>query len=121
MSMSGLSSRFADLDLRISDATVLLVIVSNPGVRQSAICKVLDIARANIAPLIARLEERALIIRKPLDGRSHGLELTREGEKLTAQVMTIVEEHERSILDKIPEDLREPFMQALGHLWSPAD
>lgn len=121
MSMSDLASRFADLDLRISDATVLLVIVSNPGARQSAICKVLDIARANIAPLIARLEERSLIVRKPLDGRSHGLELTHEGEKLTAQVMTIVEEHERSILDKIPENLREPFMLALGHLWQPAD
>jgi len=121
MSMSGLASRLADLDLRISDATVLLVIVSNPGVRQSAICKALDIARANIAPLIARLDKRSLIDRKPLDGRSHGLELTPEGQRVAAQVMTIVEEHERSILHKIPEELREPFMQALGHLWQPAD
>lgn len=121
ISMSALAAKLAEEDLRISEATILLVIRANPRVRQSAICKALDIARANIAPLIGRLDRRNLIHRKPLDGRSHGLVLSTDGEKLAKRVMKIVEEHETAVIEKIPEDLREPFMKALDHLWSPAD
>jgi DNA-binding MarR family transcriptional regulator len=121
MFMASLASKFSDLDLRISEATVLLVIQANPGIKQSTIGQILDIARANIAPLVGRLDTRGLIDRKPVDGRSHGLKLTPEGQKLADTVMAIVEKHERVLLERIPEDLRAPFMQALTHLWTPTE
>jgi DNA-binding MarR family transcriptional regulator len=46
--MAKLARRFAAIDLRPTEATVLMVIDSNPSISQSEIGKMLDIARANI-------------------------------------------------------------------------
>ena len=58
-----------------SEASVLLVIEANPNISQSEIGRMLEIAGANMAPLISRLQKRELIERQSVDGRSHGLEL----------------------------------------------
>ncbi|HKX55834.1 MAG TPA: helix-turn-helix domain-containing protein, partial [Xanthomonadales bacterium] len=75
--MARLARRFAKLDLRPTDASVLMVIDANPNITQSEISRMLDIASANMAPLVSRLADRGLVERLPVDGRSHGLALTR--------------------------------------------
>ena len=75
-----LSARLAPLGLRQSVVSVLMLIGANPGVTASAIGRQLDIQRANMAPLLKRLEDAGLIKRLPLDGKSLGLDLTAEGQ-----------------------------------------
>src|SRR5580704_1942134 len=75
--MARLAKRLKTLHLNPTDATVLIVIDSNPNAKQSEIGRLLDIARANMAPLSSRIAARKLIERQPVDGRSHGLILTR--------------------------------------------
>ena len=77
--MARLARRFAALDLRAAEASVLMVIDANPNITQSEIGRLLDIASANMAPLVSRLADRELVERQPVDGRSHGLALTRYG------------------------------------------
>lgn len=116
--MATLARRFAAFDLRPTEATVLLVIDANPNITQSEIGRMLDIASANMAPLVSRLADRELVERQPVDGRSHGLELTSSGRSITAKVKRAVTEHEVELLAKIPTAHRKAFLAALRALWS---
>lgn len=118
-SLALLTPRLMEHDLRVSEATVILAIFTNPKIKQSELCKLLDIASANIAPLIGRLDKRQLITRIKVDGRSQGLELSEMGKSLATQILTIIEDHERALLEKMPEPLRAPFMEAIKYLWKP--
>jgi DNA-binding MarR family transcriptional regulator len=55
MAMARLAKHLKTLHLNPTDATVLSVIDANPNAKQSEIGRMLDIARANMAPLISRL------------------------------------------------------------------
>lgn len=108
-----LAERLQSLDLRISDASVLLVIEANPEISQSEIGRLLDIAGANMAPLVGRLVERELVVRRPLDGRSQALSLSRDGRALLLRLKRIIEAHEQELWDRIPESDRATFMRVL--------
>jgi DNA-binding MarR family transcriptional regulator len=62
--MTRLARRLEALDLRPAQATVLMVIEAKPGITQSDIGKLLEIASANMATLAERLAERNLIDRQ---------------------------------------------------------
>ncbi len=116
-SLSDLSPKLAELDLRVTDASVLLAIKHNPQIKQTEIGRMLSIASANVAPIVGRLDERGLLNRIRVDGRSHGLELTEKGEELAKSAMVIVEAHEASLIAKIPADMRDTFVEILNGLW----
>ena len=116
--MAVLARRLAVLELRPTEATVLRLIDVNPGIKQSAIGRLLEIASANMAPLTARLYERGLIVREPVDGRSHGLKLSESGRRLAAKVSKVVSDHEERLMAKIPRPLRSAFLAALRALWA---
>lgn len=111
--MAGLARRVAAFDLRPTEATVLLVIDANANITQSEIGRMLDIASANMAPLISRLADRELVERQPVDGRSHGLDLTSKGRTLIRRVKKAIESYEDELLAKIPAGQRAAFMAAL--------
>jgi DNA-binding MarR family transcriptional regulator len=111
--MAKLAARLATLELRPAEATVLLVIGANPGVTQSEIGRLLDIASANMAPLAARLSDRDLIVRDALDRRSHGLKLSDSGRRLMNRVRRIVDELESDLLVCIPPAQRAAFLSGL--------
>jgi len=115
--MQKLSRELAPLDLRPSEASVLLVIDANSNITQSEIGLMLDIAGANMAPLIGRLEKRELLDRQPVDGRSHGLALTAAGRALCARVRKVMTSHEESLLARIPAGQRAAFVAILQALW----
>jgi len=117
-SMARLARRFADLDLRPTEASVLMVIEANPNITQSEIGRMLDIASANMAPLVSRLVERDLLERQPVDGRSHGLSLTKRGIKVTENVKNTVAKHEEELLARLPSAEREAFLSILRSLWN---
>ena len=111
--MARLAVRLERFQLRPAEATVLLVIGANPGVKQSQIGRLLDIASANMAPLTARLADRGLIIRQAVDGRSQGLRLSEAGRRMAHKARTTMEEVESDLLARIPEGDREGFLRGL--------
>jgi DNA-binding MarR family transcriptional regulator len=116
--LAKLAERFSALDLRTTDAAVLMVVDSNPGITQSEIGRMLDIATANMTPLVARLANRNLLERQQVDGRSHGLILTGTGRALTTKAKKAADAHEEELLARIPAAHRRAFLAALNALWS---
>ena len=115
--MQKLARRLSQLDLRPTEASVLMVIDSNPNITQSEIGRMLDIAGANMAPLVSRLEKRALVERQPVDGRSHGLGLTSAGRALNQRARRVMKTHEEELLARIPAEHRSAFLTAVQALW----
>lgn len=116
--MEDLGQRLNVLDLRTTDVSVLILIDANPGVTQSGLCRALGIQRANMTPLIARLDKRNLLERTAVDGRSHGLALTKAGQLLLSQARKTIAAHEDTLLSRIPEEHRAHLVPALQALWN---
>ena len=70
-----------------------------------------------MAPLVGRLEKRKLIERRPLDGRSHALQLTPSGRALTLRAQKVMTSHEEQLSSRIPPELRTAFLAVLQALW----
>ena len=113
-----LAAALVPFDLRATEVSVLLLVEANPGVTQSELSRVLDIQRANMAPLAARLAERGLIDRERVDGRSHGLVLTAAGVALTEDVGAVVSTFEKRLTERVPLELRSHILPILGALWA---
>ena len=112
-----LSALLAEIDLRQADASLLLLVEANPRITGSALGRQLDIQRANMVPLLKRLEDNGLIERQPIDGKSQGLTLTGEGRKRAAQARAIIDRFEDSLLERVPPAHRAHLLPALEALW----
>ena len=112
-----LAGRLAEVRLRQSDVSVLMLIEANPGVTASAIGRQLDIQRANMVPLLKRLEDAGLIDRVPIDGKSRGLELTPSGRERTAAARQVVETFEAELIARVAPEHRAHLLPALEALW----
>ena len=112
-----LATRLAPMELRQSDVSVLILVGENPGVTASAIGRTLDIQRANMVPLLKRLEDGGLIDRAPIDKRSRGLELTALGRQRLAEARAVVEQFERELIERVAPEHRAHLLPALEALW----
>jgi DNA-binding MarR family transcriptional regulator len=112
-----LAGMLTPLDLRMVDVSILLWIEANPGITQSEICRALDIQRANMAPIAARLSQRGLVERQPVDGRSQGLALTEAGLALAAEARILTNAFEAELTARVPEALRVHIVPILTALW----
>ena len=111
--IADLTERLEPLELRTSEASTLMLIKANSGVTPSQIGRALDIQRANMTPLIRRLEDRGLISRQPVNGRSQGLTLTPDGETLMVEVHSIVDVYEADLMARVPEPLQPHVIPVL--------
>ncbi len=91
-----LIERFADIDLRPAQFSVLLVLDHQPGLSQSDVAEALGIQRANFVALFDALERRGLAERRPAprDRRSHALYLTGHGAAVLAEARRLHAGHE---------------------------
>jgi len=113
-----LAERLAPIGLRISEASVLMLIGARADMTSTEIGKILDIQRANMVPLLARLEQAGLISRLPLDRKSQAIVLTQtEGLPRLAQVQAIIRAFEANLLARIPAAHRDHLLPALHALW----
>ena len=112
-----LSARLAALDLRQSDASLLLLVAVNPGATSSALGRALGVERANMVPLLKRLDEAGLIGREAIDGKSQGLRLTAEGQRRLGEARAIIEAFEDELLARVPAEHRDHLLPALNALW----
>jgi DNA-binding MarR family transcriptional regulator len=115
--MARFAERIAPLELRFTEATVLVLVRANPGIAQTTIGQLLDIQRANMTPIITRLEKRGLLDRRRLDGRTNGLHLTDEGGRVAKEVRIAMDAHEAELIARVPAGYREGFVPALLALW----
>ena len=92
--------RAPDLDLTLQQYTTLHGLQDNPWIEQTALCDVIMLDRSTVATLLARLEEKGLVTRKPApDNRRKNLvALTAAGETILATVVPVLNEVEVALL-----------------------
>jgi DNA-binding MarR family transcriptional regulator len=112
-SMAHLASALSGQSLSPVAGTVLLMIEANPGETQARIGRALAIQRANIAPLIARLESDGLIARTVSDGRSYGLACTAKGAEVAQTIRRIMADHENDLFGALSESEQEQLLDLL--------
>jgi DNA-binding MarR family transcriptional regulator len=115
--LAELNQRLAPLDLRHADVALLLLIASCPDMTQSDAGRILDIQRANMVPFVRRLRRRGLIETRQVDGRSRALGLSGAGRALLVTARAIVEAYERSLLKRVPKEMRRMVLPILTALW----
>jgi len=115
--MADLTTRLENTGLRYSETAVVMLIGANPGIAASTVGRELDIQRANLTRLLARLEEDGFLTRELLDGKSHAVALTAAGQELHDRIAAVVSEFERSMLDRVPPEHRDHLLPALQALW----
>jgi DNA-binding MarR family transcriptional regulator len=111
-----LAQRLEALELRITDASVLLLIGIREDLTSSEIGKSLDIQRANMVPLLNRLETAKLVARRPIDRKSQAIVLTPTGKARLAAVRAVTGKFEQDLLARIPAEHRAHFVPALRAL-----
>jgi DNA-binding MarR family transcriptional regulator len=114
--MAELARDLAAEDFSAALATVLLMIDSNPGETQARIGRGLAIKRANIAPMIGRLEAGRLIKKQTIDGRSFGLVTTARGRALAIRLKQIMLAHEKRFFGSLSEAQRAQLCLLLEKL-----
>ncbi|WP_428408725.1 MarR family winged helix-turn-helix transcriptional regulator [Hyphococcus sp.] len=112
-SMAHLANAMSAQSLSPAAGTVLLMIEANPGETQARIGRALAIQRANIAPLIARLENDGLIDRTVSDGRSYGLACTPKGAAVAKTIRRIMANHEADLFGALSAGEQEQLLDLL--------
>lgn len=115
--MADLEERLTSVGLRITEASVLLVIETNPDITQSEIGRVLSIQRANMAPLTTQLERSGLIQRTTSSGRAQALRLTKAGIAVARQCRACTALNEAAFLPELDEVKRAALIEQIRSVW----
>jgi len=111
--MADLAHELGDLDMRPAEVTTLLVIAENADCSQSEVGEALSIKRANMVPIISRLMDRGLVARTRVDGRSHALRVTGQGEAVVADARTRIARHEARFTERLDAAALDAVIAAL--------
>ncbi len=113
-----LAQTLKPFDLRMLTYTALVLIVDNPGLRQSQLADAMDIERPNLVVIIDELERRELINRErvPTDRRAYALKATLTGRRLYEKAVAAVTAHEAVLLGEIDETTRATVIAALKQI-----
>jgi len=95
-----LAATLKPFDLRMVTYSALVLIVDNPGLRQSQLADAMDIERPNLVVIVDELERRDLILREkvPTDRRAYALMPTLSGRQLCQRAIAAVAAHEARLL-----------------------
>lgn len=115
--METLADDLARLDLRPSEASILLLVDGNALAKPIDIARELGIQRANMTPLIAGLERRGLIARAAADGRSHALSLTEGGRQAAKSAFEAMQTHEERLRLRLGRSAAQDLADRLARLW----
>ena len=105
-------------ELRMLTLTALVLIVDNPGMRQSQLADAMDVERPNLVVLLDELERRELIVRDrvPTDRRAYSLKATLAGRRLYEQAIEAVKAHEARLFRGLDDDSRALLSEALRNI-----
>lgn len=104
--------------LRMLTYTALVLIVDNPGLRQTQLAQAMDIEHPNLVKILDELENDGLVTRMPVktDRRSYALHSSKLGRKIYAESVAAVEEHEASIFSYLNNSERDVIISAMQQL-----
>ena len=110
-----LAKTLKPFELRMLTYTALVLIVDNPGMRQSQLADAMDIERPNLVVIIDELERRELIVRDrvPTDRRAYALKATLAGRQLYEKSVAAVTAHEERLLNGVDEDTIATVLAAM--------
>ena len=113
-----LNQALKPLGLRMVTYSALVLIVDNPGLRQSQLAEALDIERANLVVIVDELEGRDLITRDrvPTDRRAYALNPTLAGRRLYERALEVVRGHERRMLNGMDEETKQAVIRAMSRI-----
>lgn len=113
-----LNAVLAPLELRMLTFSALVIIVDNPGLRQSQLADALLIERPNLVIVVDELERRELITRDPAptDRRAYALRATLVGRQLHARAMAAVQAHDNRMTQNLSEEERQVLAVALARI-----
>ena len=111
--------RMAVYGLTVVDFSVLSLVAHNPGITSRQLCTTLDILPPNLVGLIAALDRRGLVERRPhpTDGRALGLHLTRSGKALVKQAEATAAELEVDATSRLTERERATLIALLRKVY----
>jgi len=113
------AERMAPYGLKQIDFSVLSLLAHNPGATSRQLCNALDILPPNLVSLVATLDSRGLIERRPHphDGRAVGLHLTAAGETLIREAEQTVIQLEADASAKLTARERETLIRLLQKIY----
>ncbi|MDQ0589315.1 MarR family winged helix-turn-helix transcriptional regulator [Variovorax paradoxus] len=113
------AERMAPYGLKQIDFSVLSLLAHNPGATSRQLCNTLDILPPNLVSLVATLDSRGLIERKPHphDGRAVGLHLTEAGEHLVREAEQTVTQLEADASARLTARERETLIRLLQKIY----
>ena len=113
--------RMAVYDLKVVDFSVLSLVAHNPGITSRQLCATLGVLPPNLVGLIAGLEKRGLIERRPhpSDGRAMGVHLTPAGADLTAQAEHTAAQLEVDATARLTTTERKTLIRLLQKIYLP--
>ena len=111
--------RMAAYELKVVEFSVLSLLAHNPGLTSRHVCATLSITPPNLVGLVAALEKRGLLERRPhpSDGRAMGLYLTQNGEALTAEAEQAVAQLEVDATAKLTTSERKTLIRLLQKVY----
>jgi DNA-binding MarR family transcriptional regulator len=106
---------FGPLGIRPLTLSALGTIHDHPGISQTELGRLLNIKRANMVPLMAELEGRGLIVRRPSnqDRRIHVISLTPAGQKFTVRLLDLHARLEDDLARSLGAEDRDRLVELL--------
>ena len=113
----------ADAALRPVTYGMLALIDEKPGIRAAELCRLLGMKSANMAPLLADLEERGLVERDDHaeDKRVQVLALTPAAREAMPGWRRQVRRHEDRFLQRLTKKERATLLRLLRLIWADED
>ena len=112
------SREVRNFDLRPTEYSILRVVMHNRHIRPSRLGEILGIKLANLSPLIDRLEERKLLVRRRAadDQRAVELSLSPSGRRVAIAVHRAVEVHIEAMRSLLGDPDYETLINLLRRL-----
>ncbi|WJI43631.1 MULTISPECIES: MarR family transcriptional regulator [unclassified Mesorhizobium] len=120
LALNDFAVELADAALRPVTYGMLALIDERPGIRAAELCRLLGMKSANMAPLLAELEERGLVERDDhaQDRRVQVLALTKAAKAAMPAWRRQVRRHEDRLLERLTKKERATLLRLLRLIWT---
>ncbi len=120
LALNDFAVEMADAALRPVTYGMLALIDERPGISAAELCRLLGMKSANMAPLLAELEERGLVERDDhaQDKRVQVLTLTKAASEAMPAWQLKVRNHEDRFLQRLTKKERATLLRLLRLIWS---
>ncbi|ESX46501.1 MarR family transcriptional regulator [Mesorhizobium sp. LSHC426A00] len=120
LALNDFTAEMADASLRLVTYGMLALIDERPGISAAELCRRLGMKSANMAPLLAELEERGLVERDDhaQDRRVQVLALTKAAKAAMPPWRLKVRNHEDRFLQRLTKKDRATLLRLLRLIWS---